>query len=294
MHPVRFVGGVRVLLGLSSTLALALLTSCIGPPIVISVTTLDDAIEGRSYSQILQADTTATWQVSGGALPSGMRVSNDGVLSGTPTETGSFSFTVRATASNGLANRTGSQTYTLVVIPRLILTVNLAIPQVGVSYSDAVEAAGGTPPYVFSVVGLTAGLTLDEATGALTGTPLSPTSGINVQFTVTDSGGVSEQTDSQLIMLEINPAPIVFVTTSLPNGSVGTAYGETIEIDEGQGPFTFTVTAGVLPDGLSLDRSTGRISGTPSTTQTSTFTVQVVDSEEPPNEVSQEFTITVE
>lgn len=273
--------------------ALTLLASCIGPPITITATPLPTAIEGTSYSQILRADTSARWEVVAGSLPSGMRLSSDGVLSGTPAEAGSFAFTVRATQTSGLSSRTGEESFTLEVTPRLVLAVNLAIPQVGVVYSDAITASGGTPPYEFSSIGLTAGLELNATTGGITGTPVTPTNGVPVRFQVTDSGD-PQQTDTVQITLEINPAPIVFVTTELPNGTVGSGYLETIEIDQGQGPFTFTVTAGVLPDGLELTRASGAISGTPTAAGTFTFTIEVVDSETPPNEISREFTITVE
>lgn len=277
----------------ASLAAVTLLASCIGPAITITAITLPTAIEGTSYTQILSADTAARWEVVDGALPSGMRLTGDGVLTGTPGEDGTFYFTVQATRTSGLSSRTGTQEFTLDVTPRLILTVDLEIPQVGVVYSDAVEAIGGTPPYSFSVVGLTAGLALNESTGAVTGTPVTATSGVTVQFEVTDSGDPA-QTDTVQVALEINPAPIIFVTTELPNGSVGTGYLETVEIDQGQGPFTFTVTAGVLPNGLELTRSTGVISGTPEAAGSSTFTIEVEDSEVPPNITSQEFTITVE
>jgi hypothetical protein len=282
-----------VLLG--SLSALITFASCIGPPITITAVTLPVAIEGTSYSQILRADTAGSWSITGGALPSGLELTTDGVLNGTPREAGTFNFTVTI-SSGGYQSRTGSESFTLEVTPELILAAALTIPQVGVTYSDAVIATGGTPPYTFSSIGLTAGLSLDSATGALSGIPLTPTAGVNVQFEVTDSGS-PQQTDTVLVVLEINPAPIVFVTTALPNAQVGTAYDQVLDVDQGQGPFTFSVISGSLPTGspdLAINQSTGRITGTPDVAGTSTFTIQLTDSEVPPNIATQEFTLIVE
>lgn len=66
-------------------------------------------------------------------------------------------------------------------------------------------------------------------------------------------------------------------TSSLPDGQTSVAYSEFLMANEGALPFTWTVSLGVLPDGLSLDSSTGEISGTPSMEQTETFSVVVTD-----------------
>lgn len=70
------------------------------------------------------------------------------------------------------------------------------------------------------------------------------------------------------------PIPVASV---LHDGLIGTAYSETISAQGGVSPYTFAVVSGSLPAGLSLNTSTGVISGTPTTAATSTFTVQVTD-----------------
>jgi Putative Ig domain len=73
------------------------------------------------------------------------------------------------------------------------------------------------------------------------------------------------------------PAPTI-TTTSVPNGVVGSAYSATLQATDGVLPLSWSVSAGTLPAGLTLNASTGEISGTPTTGGTSSFTVTVTDS----------------
>lgn len=72
--------------------------------------------------------------------------------------------------------------------------------------------------------------------------------------------------------------PVVPLDVVLPNGTVGSAYSTTITVTGGTGPYTFAITAGTLPSGLSLNTSTGVISGTATTAGSSSFTIQATDS----------------
>ena len=74
-------------------------------------------------------------------------------------------------------------------------------------------------------------------------------------------------------------APPVFQTIGpLPCGVPGFRYGTTFFVIGGQGPFTYAITSGSLPAGLSLNAATGHISGTPTTVGTSNFMASVTDS----------------
>jgi len=88
--------------------------------------------------------------VTAGALPSGLVLSSAGVLSGTPTVTGSFTFTVTATDASGCS---GTATYTLsVCVSGLTLSPGtLPAATVGTAYGQTLAAIGGAPPYAFVV-----------------------------------------------------------------------------------------------------------------------------------------------
>ncbi len=78
------------------------------------------------------------------------------------------------------------------------------------------------------------------------------------------------------------PSPLVLTTTSLPSGDVGVAYATTLAATGGVEPYNWSITVGSLPAGLTLNTSTGVISGTPTAGGKDFFTVQVSDSQSPP------------
>jgi hypothetical protein len=75
--------------------------------------------------------------------------------------------------------------------------------------------------------------------------------------------------------------PLSVTTTSLPSGTVNTPYVTTLLATGGTLPYSWSVTSGALPAGLTLDANTGTITGTPTTAATANFTVQVQDSASP-------------
>ena len=86
--------------------------------------------------------------------------------------------------------------------------------------------------------------------------------------------------------------PVTFTTTTLPNAANGVPYSQTITVKGGVAPFTFRLTTGSLPAGLTLNPS-GTILGIPSGSGTSSFTMTVTDNGTSPLPVAQAFTITV-
>ena len=148
---------------------------------------------------------------------------------------------------------------------------------VGVAYSQAITASGGTGPYTFAVVSgvLPAGLTLTPA-GLVSGTPTSPGT-FNVTVRATDANGCFAEILYAIVIVSAAGCPVIdFTPATLPSGTVGVPYAQTFVGSGGTAPYTFGVTSGALPPGLVLTAA-GVLSGTPTTAGPSTFTVRATD-----------------
>ncbi len=172
-------------------------------------------------------------------------------------------------------------------IAPVITTESLPDAVKGVQYTAQIEATG-TAPITFSVSAgsLPAGLTLNGTTGVISGTPTAE--GVST-FTVRAANSTGVQ-DTQELSITVFRATPAITTGSLPSGVLGTPYSQTITAT-GRTPITFSVTAGSLPAGLTLNGITGVISGTPSAAGTSTFTVQAANQA---GTDAKQLTITVE
>jgi hypothetical protein len=250
------------------------------PLLTLSPSSLPNATVAAPYTQTLTASGgvgSETFAVTAGNLPAGLALASNGILAGTPTAGGVFNFTVTATDSN---LTTGSRDYSLTVnAPTITLSpATLPAATVAAAYNQTITASGGTSPYTFAVTAgaLPAGLSLSTA-GALTGTL---TAGGTFTFTVTatdSTTGAGPYTGSQTYTLTVNAPTITVSPATLPAASVAAAYSQTITASGGTSPYTFAVTAGALPAGLSLS-SAGALSGTPTAGGTFTFTVTATDS----------------
>jgi hypothetical protein len=240
------------------------------------------ALPQGSTTAPYSATVTATgglgaYSFTASGLPSGLSISTGGAITGTPQNSGTFAVTVKVT-SGGLST---SAALVLTVTPPVTqpLTVTSAtLPPGTVSapYPAAgLQATGGTPPYSWSVVGgvLPTGMSL-SGNGSVTGTAsLAATYGFTAK--VTDSTGA---TATGTFTLVISPAPLTLSLGTFPTGVVNSSYPLQILTPlaaGGQAPYTFAVTTGNLPAGLTL--SGQEVSGTPTTAGTFTFTVTVTD-----------------
>lgn len=168
--------------------------------LMVSTTTLPNGTVNVAYSQTLAATggvSPITWTLSSGALPTGLSLSTAGVISGTATATGTFSFTVNATDAESPA-QSATQALSLTINTAstgLSITTSSPLPSATLSsaYSTMVTATGGTPPYSWALAAssaLPAGLTLTSASPSATisGTPTA-TGTFQFTLNVTDSAG---------------------------------------------------------------------------------------------------------
>lgn len=250
--------------------------------LTLSPTSVPNGTVGTAYTSttITASGGTSpyTFTKSAGTLPAGLTLSSGGVLSGTPTTAATYSFTVKATDSTG--NHIGTRSYSVTVSPSNTLTLSpTSLPNgtVGTAYtSTTITTSGGTSPYTYAISSgaLPAGLTLSSG-GVLSGTP---TTAATYSFTVkaTDSTGNHIGTRAYSVTIAAG-VTITLSPTTLANGTVGTAYSQTITASGGTSPYIFSKTSGTLPTGLTLT-SGGVLSGNPSAAGTYTFNVTATDS----------------
>jgi hypothetical protein len=254
----------------------------------VTTTSLAGGTLGSAYNQTLAATggiTPYSWSITAGALPAGLSLNTStGAITGTPTGTvtGQINFTVTVTDSEIPAKTAGaSLSITISVPPLAITTAALPGGVLGQNYAATLMASGGISPYSWSITSgtLSAGLTLNS-NGQITGKPTADgTSNFTVK--VTDSSTPTPQSLTANLSISIND-PLQIITSALPAGVINKVYsGDALAAMGGNPPFIWSITAGSLPPGLTLATSTGMISGTPTQTGTSNFTVQVTDSSSP-------------
>ena len=246
------------------------------PKVKIATATLPPGTVGVAYSQVLSTTggkAPYAWSVSAGALPGGVSLNSSGTITGTPSKNGTFPFTARVMDGAGDAD---TQPLQMVVNSNPgITTETLPSATVGSPYSATLAVVGAVSPVTWSIsIGsLPAGLSLAASTGTISGTP-SATGAAAFTVRLVDSGGGSATTKAH--SLTVNPA-LSITTSSLPAGTVGAGYSQLLAASGGAPPYSWVVSAGSLPSGLTLVEG-GTISGTPGTVGSSNFTVRVTDS----------------
>lgn len=228
-----------------------------------------------------KADQGVTWTLTGPGTLSG-NTTTSVVYTAPSTVAVATSATITAT-SVGNTTVTATQSISLTAV-LTITTTSLQAGILGVPYDSFINAAGAPAPFTWTIIsgslppGLTFQTTSTSTSAEITGTPtVLGTSNFTVQ--VEDS---SDAIVTQALSIVINrPPPLSVATGSLPAGTVGISYSQTLAASSGVQPYTWSLAGGtLLPPGLSLS-SSGVISGTPIATGTTNFTVQVTDSSKP-------------
>lgn len=218
------------------------------------------------------------WAVTGGSLPAGVTLNTStGTVSGTPTGTsyGSLSVTLRVTdADGGTATIVKAYSYKE---PPVLAGGALARATRTVAYSSsaAVTNPGTTHPLTYSIASgtLPAGLALNEATGVISGTPTSTSYGtVTVTIRAEDATFATASA-----VFTIAYADALTLAESSPDGTVGDAYAATATPSGGHAPYTYSISAGALPPGVTLNSGTGALSGTPTAAGSYSWTLRAQD-----------------
>ncbi|WP_280938469.1 IPT/TIG domain-containing protein [Sinorhizobium sp. A49] len=261
--------------------------SIAAPTMVISPASLSNAAIGVPYGATLSNSGglgPVTFEVTAGSLPAGLVLATDGTISGTSTAGGSYNFTVSATDSaTAPGPYTGARAYTLTVDAATIVLSPAAgaLPNgmTGIAYSQTVSASGGTAPYSYDVTvgALPTGLTL-AANGTLSGTP-SASGTFNFTITGTDSSsgsGPYAMANAYTLTVASPTLALTPAAGTLPAGTVGTAHSQTFTASNGTAPYSYAITGGSLPNGLTLSAA-GIVSGTPTADGNYSFDVTATD-----------------
>lgn len=144
----------------------------INPALSVTTTSLPAVVVGANYSQQLVklgGTPSYTWGLASGSLPPGLQMDlSTGAITGTPTGTGTFQFSVLLSDATGA---TTQRALSILVNPTLSLSTTALDPvMAGAAYLQKLTALGGTKPYTWTSTELPAGLTLNSATGILSGT----------------------------------------------------------------------------------------------------------------------------
>lgn len=221
------------------------------PALTLAPGALADGAAGAAYSQIFMATGgTAPYRYTNverddRRLPSGLSFGEDGVLQGTPTSAGVFTFDIVATDSTGGQAASIQRTYTLTIAPPSIIVDPPTLPKAlgGLDYSQALSARGGTAPYTFSISAgaLSPGLELSAA-GELSGTP-SEVGENSFTVTATDALGFAGIRNYTLAVSVPKPIPASRVMTIAAGRTL------TLDLTEGAsgGPFTAAALISLSP-----------------------------------------------
>ncbi|WP_429931992.1 putative Ig domain-containing protein [Agrobacterium vitis] len=241
------------------------------------------ATVGTAYSETITASggtSPYTYAVTSGTLPAGLSLNTStGEISGTPTTAGSASFTISATDAN---SATSSASYSLAVAAGLpgaptIGTATAGNAQATVSFT-APASNGGAAITSYTVTASPGGATATGSASPITVTGLTNGTAYTFTVTATNSAGTGAASAATSAVTPTAPT-FTFSPASgaLTAATVGAAYSETVTASGGTSPYTYAVTSGTLPAGMSLNTSTGEISGTPTAAANTSFTITATD-----------------
>ena len=261
---------------------------------------LPNGANGVAYNQKLVATggvAPLTFSAPANSLPAGLTLNSNGQIVGRPSGPTAgqpnpviFTATVTDTPIAPATPATVTQQFEISVTPAPTLSITSApvLPAafINAKYGAAVQTSGGVPPFTWSVLSgtLPPGLNFGTNTGQVTGIPTTAAETTNpYTFTVQvqDSTLPTAQTQQTSLSLQIEAPPALSISTSsLPTAFTASPYTGSLQAAGGIPPYTWTLTGGQLPSGLTFG-SNGVITGTPIivTSSPAQFSVEVQDSE---------------
>ncbi|MGQ5341320.1 putative Ig domain-containing protein [Xanthomonas arboricola] len=201
-----------------------------GPNLVLPASTLPAGTAGQAYSAAITPATGGTapyrYALAAGALPNGVVVdAATGALSGTPTLSGTFNFTLTATDSTPSPAAQASQNYSVTIAAATLVLAQPTLPPAvrGSAYNQVLTASGGVAPYRYSIASgtLPAGLTL-ASDGTLSGTPTTQgTSSFTIA--VADAGNASATQAYSFTVSDAAPVAVADVAATMSDAAVTVA-----------------------------------------------------------------------
>ena len=262
-----------------------------------SVTTVTGTINQpinnvSTFSSVQYGISPYTYSISSGTLPTGVTLdSTTGIISGIPTATqSSSSVTVSVTDSLGVTAST-TATVAFTVGSAIVATANSVSPVQIIQNSTITNVtpfasvSGGTLPYYYFVSSgtLPERVTLNSTTGLVSGTPTQTYSTASVTFSVRDGGGIVAATTSTVSFTVIAALSATAGATTAVNAIQNTAitsFNPFSSVSGGYTPYVYGIVSGTLPTGVTLNTSTGLVSGTPTTLQSAaSVTFKVTDAQ---------------
>ena len=270
--------------GCSGTRAYTLTLVC-GGGVLQPVTIVNLPVVGQAYTQIFSVANggtgSNTYLLAAGSLPPGLTLTNaangNAALLGKATHVGNYSFQLMVLTPGGCLVQ---RTYNLAVVCAAsgLGPDQLPLGQLGVPYpATQLTTIGGAGSSIYTVIdgSLPAGMSV-STNGVLQGTPTSASSVFTVLATDVASAGTCAVTKSYTIIISLGAQVMVLGPDTLTEASAGQIVAQSLTASGGSGPVLFAVTAGALPDGVTLS-NTGQLQGTPTVPGTNTFTISASD-----------------